>query len=201
MKKAILCALVILMGMASVQGLATSVPSKTTQDLAAVVSFALDNGAALPEGFIIRLLEETESADKVLKQLADFVAGQELAPARFFSEAVQNALTLLLPEGMDLDQFVIDEFAPMSVEGYQESYGDVTVSLRFATEYAEGQEMAALVGVVTGTDDQGNPVIDWTPVQAEPEEGLVTVHFPQSLLTKLNGQDAMIAILSKDPAK
>lgn len=179
---------------------AASVPSKTTQDMAEVVSITSDNGATLPADFIIQTLKRSESVDMVLKQLADFVAGQGLAPVRFFAEAVQQAIASLLPEGADLDEYVINEFSPLIVENYSEAYGNITVTFRFASEYVDGQPLVALIGLVTGKDEQGNPLVEWTTVQAEVEDRLVTVHFPADLLLRLHGQEAMIAILCEDSA-
>jgi hypothetical protein len=189
-----------MMAMVAIPAFATSVPSKTTQDLAKVVSFTSDSGASLGADFIIRLLEETESADATLKQLIDFVTGQKLSPVRFFDEKVQQTVASFLPEGTNLDSFVIEEFSPMIVENYKETYGDITAKFQFATEYADGQKMVALIGLVTGTDDEGKPVIEWAPIKAEAEGGLVKAHFPGDLLLRLDGQDAMIAILSENAA-
>lgn len=201
MRKTIACVLIMMMAAAAIPVFAASVPSKTTQDMAEVVEFASDGGAELAADFMNRLLEGTESADKALEQLAAFETGQGLAPVRFFAEAVQQAIASLLPDGADMDAFAIHEFLPMIVENYKEAYGDVTTTFRFATEYEDGQMLVALVGLVTGTDAQGNPVIEWTPVRAEVEGGLVKVHFPTELLLRLDGQDAMIAILSGGPAE
>lgn len=200
MLKVMACILVLMIAVAPITTFAASVPSKTTQDMTEVVSFTSDNGGALPEDFVIQLLGDTESVDSALKQLADFVGGQGLAPARFFEEAVQQAIASLLPEGADLDNYVINEFAPLIVENYSEEYGDITSTFRFASEYEDGQPMVALIGLVTGKDEQGNPVVEWTPVQAEVEDGLVKVHIPADLLVRLNGQEAMIAFLSEDSA-
>lgn len=175
---------------------AATVPSKTTQDLAKVVSVTSDVGAAMPDDLLISLLKETESADKALKQLVEFT-DQGLAPVRFFNETVQGEIASMLPGGADPDQLVIDEFSPMIVKHKAESSGGVTASFQFATVYEDGQTVVVLVGIVTGTDAQGNPVIDWTPIRAEVENGLVKAYFPEELLTLLNSKDAMIAVLSE----
>lgn len=200
MLKVMACILVLMIAVAPITTFAASVPSKTTQDMTEVVSFTSDNGTALPEDFVIRLLGETESVDMALKQLADFVVGQGLAPVRFFDETVQQMIASLLPEGADLDKYVINEFSPLIVQNYREAYGSITATFRFASEYEDGQPIVALIGLVTGKDEQGNPVVEWTPIKAEVEGGLVKVHFPVDLLLRLNGQEVMIAILSEDSA-
>ena len=200
MNKVIACVLVMMIVVASITTFAASVPSKTTQDMTEVVSIASDNGAMLPTDFAIQILEETESVDKALKQLADFVTGQGLAPVRFFEEAVQQAIASLLPEEADLDKYVINEFSPLIVENYREAYGSITATFRFASEYMDGQPLVALIGLVTGMDEQGNPVVEWTPIKAVVEGGLVKVDFPADLLQRLYGQEAMIAILSEASA-
>ncbi len=200
MKKAVALALLTVMAVVWVPAFAKSVPSKTTQAMAGVAAISADGGAALKEDFGIRLPEETEQANKALEQLSKFVNEQGLAPARFFAEQVQQDIASLLPDDANLDEFGIQEMAPMVLEGYEEAYGDVTATFQFATQYADGQQLVALVGLVTGQDAQGNPVIEWIAVKAEAEGGAVKVHFPQDLLARLNGQDAMIAILSDGSA-
>jgi hypothetical protein len=197
MKGMVACLLVAMILSVTAPAFASSVPSRTTQDLAEVVSFAADDGTALATDFVIELLEDTESARKALTLLTDFVTGQGLAPARFFPEKVQEALRLLLPEGANLDEFVIEEFSPFDVQNYVELYGDVTATFQFATPYKDGQALVALIGLVTGTDEQGNPVIEWIPAKAEAEGGFVKVHYPKALLIRLNTQEAIIAILSE----
>jgi hypothetical protein len=200
MKKVFVGLLTVLIAMSSITAFAASVPSRTTQDLASVVSYASDSGVELDADFIIRLLAETDLADSALAQLADFVANQNLAPIRFFDEAIRRDVATLLPEGTDLDKFVILEFSPLIVENYREPYGDVTATFQFATPYEDGTSMVALIGLVTGTDEQGNPVVQWTPIHAEAADGFVKAHFPGALLLQLDRADAMIAILSETQA-
>ena len=197
MKRAIVGVLTVLLIMGSIAVFATNVPSRTTQDLARVISYVSDSGMKLDADFVIRLLEETESADRALAMLADFVSTQSLAPVRFFDESVQRDAVAQMPDGADLDKFVALEYSPMIVEDYDEAYGDVTAIFRFATQYEDGTSMVALIGLVTGEDDKDNPVIEWTPIRAEADGGFVKVHFPGALLLRLDWADAMIAILSE----
>ncbi len=196
MNKKLVCVLlaVAMLCMSSVAFAA--VPSKTTEDMAATVSVASTTGVAVAAEFVVTTVEETEDATAELKAIADFTASKNVAPIQYFAEEVKAEAAALLPEGFDMDKLVMNEFAPLTVEKYDAAYGDVEVTMSFATKYTADQALVAMVGV------QNGETVDWTAQSAEATaEGFVKVTFSQDVLSQVETGSAMIAILSEEVAE
>lgn len=211
MKKLVCAMLVCVMLCMSAVAFA-AVPSKTTQDMASVVEVETSTDVAADPGFIIEIIEEQEYATTELETIAAFIQGTEESEAsepvpviEYFtqSETVAEQVTELLPEDFDASTLVMYEFAPLTAVNYEEEYGDVTATMVFATKYRPEQTLVAMVGIVKGADENGDPIVEWTALKAEaveneadPEKGCVRVYFPQELLPEIENGNAMIAILS-----
>ena len=76
-------------------------------------------------------------------------------------------LAALVPEDFDVNTLSVHEFTPLAASNYSADYGDVTATLTFATQYSPMQTLVAMVGVVTGEDEDGNPIVEWTALKAE----------------------------------
>ncbi|NLD60485.1 MAG: hypothetical protein GX647_12640 [Clostridiales bacterium] len=175
-----------------------AVPSKTTQDLATVVSFASASGAQLAADFAVALAEPTAAATEQLANVAAVVAGGA-SPVSYFAGKEED-VAALVPEGFDPNTLEFNEFSPLTAVNYDESYADVVVSFKFATEYADGQVVVAMVGIPTGTNPDGTAIVEWYALKAEVVGGLVAVSFTQEVLALLDGAEGMIAILSESAA-
>lgn len=216
MKKLVCALLVCVMFCMSAVAFA-AVPSKTTQDMASVVKVETATDVAVGEGFVIKITEEQEYATTELKTIAAFIqetgetgeTGEtEAVPViKYFTqtEAVEKQVAELLPEDFDEETLVMYEFAPLTAVNYDTEYGDVTGTMVFATKYRPEQTLLAMVGIVTGVDEEGNQIVEWTALKAEaieneedPENGYVRIHFPKELLPKIESGEAMVAILSDE---
>lgn len=195
-KRSIGLALALLILGTSSLAFATGVPSKTTQDMTTVVSIVSETGVELPPGFQIIPLVATESATRELAAIQSFVTTPNATVVQYFDVAVREEIAKLLPEGFDLDTLSMNEFLPITVVNYEESYGDVAATFQFATQYQEGQPVVALVGIT----DEVTGVVAWTVLKAEVVDGLVKIHFTQDILLKIQSGDAMLAILNGEAA-
>jgi hypothetical protein len=176
-----------------------AVPSKTTQDMATVVSMVSASGVALGAEFVVALTEPTEAATQQLADIAAVVSAGG-SPVSYFAgmaEGMLENIALLLPPDFDPDTLELNEFSPLTGINYDEAYGDVVVSFEFATAYADGQVLVAMVGIPIGENEDGTAIVEWYALQAEVVDGIVQVTFPQDVLVLLDGADAMIAILSE----
>ncbi len=198
MRKGLYLLLVIALVVTSVPAFAQSAPSKTTQDMAIVTKIEASSGVVLPDDFVIQPAKEgLASANTELTKIADFVTQNQPTPIQYFDATIQEEAAKLLPEGTDLEKFEMNEFIPVVVENYSAEYGDITVSFSFATKYSEGQLLLAMLGVVTGTNSDGTPIVEWIPLAAQGVDGLVQITFTQEALSAMQGNECMLAILSE----
>lgn len=179
---------------------AIHVKSKTTGDLSSVAGMKSESGVELPPEFVVEVKTQTEEASAMLTEIFTFVTEQKMPVVSFFNEEVVSEIRAALPEGVDLDSLSMDEFAPLGAISYNGEYGDVAVTFQFATEYVDGQNIVALVGISSGLDEAGNQTVEWHALKAEVVDGLVVVHFTTEVLLKMEQSEAMIAILSEDIA-
>ena len=205
MKKRVFAVLVCVMLCMSVSALA--VPESTTQDAASVTDVETSTGVAVDGNFVIEITGEQAYATTELGVLAAFLQKNEVAPAEYFaqSEEVREEIIDLVPEDFDIDTLSLYEFAPLSSANYASDYGNVIATMTFATKYQPEQTLVAMVGIVTGVDEDGNQIVEWTALKAEaveneedPEMGYVRIYFPQELVPEIENDNAMIAILSDE---
>jgi hypothetical protein len=197
MKKKLKVLVLAVLLMISTMGYA-AVPSKTTGDMATVAAITSVSGAPLAADFAVELIAEAPAASQELVKVAEVVSAGG-TPVSYFADK-QEGIALLVPEGFDANTLEMNEFSPLTAINYDENYGDVVVSFEFVTEYTDGQTVVAMVGVVTGVNADGTAIVEWYALKAEVNNGLVQVHFTQEVLAKLNGTEAMIAILSEPTA-
>ncbi len=216
MNKKPLCLLLSLLMLCLSVSAFAAIPSKTTQDMAhvsridtknsvpvgAAFSFSFANAAPATEAERIAVERKLAATQAELSAIYAFSVENQRPVIDYFGDDIKAAAGLLLPEGFDMDTLAMNELVPLMINGYEEAYGDMTVYLEFATQYQPGQPLVALVGVVTGVDEQGQQIVEWVPLQAEAtEDGLVKVDFPSDLIMKIQQGDAMLAVLSGDSAR
>ena len=97
------------------------------------------------------------------------------------------------------DELTVNEFAKIVAENYDEKYGDVTVTLTFATPYDAEKEpkVCVLIGVVTTYID-GTQNVEWKPFDGEvQEDGSVKIVMKPEDVKAIEGETALIAVVSK----
>ncbi len=182
----------------------TVVRSKTTTDGNQVVSVESVTGEAVPDIFVVEIMEDTEPVKKEIEKLYNFVNDpvktEPVAPIEYFEEDVQQkVLKQLVDIGMledyDMTQLELNEFVTIHEIGYKESYGDVVAKFKFVTEYQTGQKLVSLIGFYNGEQDEdGNYVVKWEVAPTEVlEDGMVAVTLIQQQMLRFH-ESATIAL-------
>ncbi len=210
MKKTI-CILLTLMLVCTVSAAFAAVPSKTTGDLTDLISIVNDEGTDLSDQGLTVTVEttpvQTESAkatakakepsvaDRLLKDVAKFLADSGSAPIQYFGADALAQATQMMPEGTDLTAMALNEFFAVSIGGYDAAFGNVTAKFTFASAYEPGQGMLAMVGL-PGADQ-----VTWYPMQAVcGQDGAVAIRLTGDVLAQSQQGEAIIAILSEQAA-
>ena len=192
---------------------------------------------------------EPESVEKVIMdEIIEVVQAPEASVATYFNEETKAAITEVLnevlaeiltetlpegataelPEGVEikLEDFQIDEFVAMNLEGYVAEYGEVEAEFAFTTEYVEEdilivmigimpteEEIAALETEAADADEAAEEtaeetaeeaeatvasLIQWIPLKAEVVDGKVKVAFGEDVLTMVNERGAVMMVLRAD---
>lgn len=199
MKKLLVLVLALMMVLTTA---AFAVPSKTTGDLTVVEVIKSETGVEVPANLVVAIPAPTKTATDELDKVVKFVA-EGKKPVEYFAKenpVVEESIKALLPADVDVTTLEMNEFAPLNVENYDETIGNLTVGFKFATEYKDGAVIVAMVGVVTGVDADGNSIIEWVALPATVENGVVNVSFTAETLALVRDGDAMISILSAPEA-
>lgn len=163
--------------------------SKTTRDLTNVLQTINETG--VPLGTMVGINGELSAQTRTeLAAITAFVAGNKPA-VEYFGADVQAAAASQLPAGVAASSLILSECVSLTIGDYQTSYGDITSTIGFATQFDADQPIVVLFGY---TDANGNMV--WQPLQAVVVNGMVRITFPADLLEKA-GSSATLAILSK----
>ena len=164
-----LCLILVLITI-TMTALATAVPSKTTDDLYTIEDYNVPLAGLF---WIMDTLTEDAQAEY------DAIAA-----------SVNEGKTVAEYFGIDVPDLDLSEYVSLGINNYQESYGDVTATFGFATEYQVGQRVVVMFGY---KDENG--VIVWNELNAEVVEGGVQIDFLSNLLVKA-GPEAILAILA-----
>lgn len=186
-KKALIVMVAAVLLLTAVPALAAT-PSKTTDDLTRILKVQSEDGRA-GESLIYIRTEPTDFANETLDALQKYKSKSN-SIVDFFSSETQESILKLLPENTDLKKMIISEFASLGIGEYLESYGDVTCTFQFPTEYNVKSPAVALMGYL---DAAGTTV--WVPLQTEVIEGKLTIVFPTEALL-IAGHDVVLTILS-----
>lgn len=156
----------------TIPALAATVPSITTNDLNTVI------------------IEEYDVPLAGLFTIMDTLTADAQAEFDTISAYVNKGQAVAGYFGIDMPDLVLSEYISYGNNNYQESYGDVTATFGFATEFQVGQTVIVMFGY---KDENGSIV--WNKLNAEVVEGGVQIVFPSDLLLKA-GSEAILAILS-----
>lgn len=198
MKKIIslLIALVLCLGAAS----AEVIPSKTTADM---TKFEI-SGENLPadSGFVFDIVtvDDVEMEEKYLLYESELavLAESESLDAYFGAVKTQEGEEINLAEVLAAEEVNVHEFWAVYASNYDEAYGDVTITMYFATPYEAEEKALVLLGIVNEAED-GAQTIEWTAYEAigvGTEGAIEVVLTPEIILAVQNG-NALMAIASK----
>lgn len=191
--KKLLCLVLALLCIASF-ALADSVPSKSTADM---VSVQVQGNIPADSGFVL-----TPVVDSITYQVAveacqnqiEKLAASASVEAYFGEVKDGDGNVISLKEILGTDTLNVNEFMPVVVENYEESYGDVTATFQFSTPYAQGEEVLVLVGVINALTGE----VEWVALPGVgAADGGIEVTFTAAILSAIQSNTAMMAVVSK----
>lgn len=186
MKKIIAIALTLMMLCGAVTAFADTelvTPSKTTEDLTTIES-TVENPVA-GKTVTVAAAEDQTVAEAELEKAA--AAGTVEA---YFGEEATKAIQAILGEGAEIS---LDEFMVVTVEGYADEMGNVTVTAKFPTAYAEGEKVAVLIGTF---DAEKN--LTWNVVEGVGQkDGSVQYVVDAATMALIQNGEALVAVCSK----
>lgn len=191
--KKLLCLVLALLCIASF-ALADSVPSKSTADM---VSVQVQGNIPADSGFVL-----TPVVDSITYQVAveacqnqiEKLAASASVEAYFGEVKDGDGNVISLKEILGTDTLNVNEFMPVVVENYEESYGDVTATFQFSTPYAQGEEVLVLVGVINALTGE----VEWVALAGVgTADGGIEVTFTAAILSAIQSNTAMMAVVSK----
>lgn len=189
MRKKLVC-LVLFVALLATVAFAEGVGSRSMSSLTSVTPASVsENGTVLPSNFAIReaLVPSVTQLTKFAELAAYSASGA--APVNYFGADVHNEVeTLLVSAGVNADSLKLSECAPMTIDNYDPSFGDVKVTVGFPTVYKDGQTVIAVIGY------QDGDTFVWVPVEATVVNGELEFVIPESVLSVTT--EIMVAILN-----
>lgn len=181
--KKVLCLVLALVLCMSSAALASSTPSKTTQDLLPTVEATTENGRALTV-----VVREDNASRAQLRVLQGTPAKDD-----YFGDIVkQDGATAKLSELLNPND--INEFESILVYNYNPSMGSVTALIRFITPFALSDKVIVLIGLTDGE-------LTWYAFDAEvvdyKDNDWIRVVFPAEIVEKIQANGGLIAIVSQ----
>lgn len=194
MKKFLTVMTLICMLLSATSALAASVPSKTADDLTSVEVAETETGVVADPSFAVAVTEPTEKITAEVTAMQQFAA--EAKPVvEFFPAEVQQEIAAVLPETVAVEDVVAYELVPVSVDNYDEAYGDVTIDFEFATVFPEESEVIVLLGLPKADAAEGEEAIEWTVKTGTVSEGKISILFTQEELVRMNVEEALLVVM------
>ena len=162
-------------------------PSKVNGDLTQVVM-----PPNTPAGMKVSTKEQTDYSLAVFNQLDAFIANGNNAIDFFPTETIQK-IKDALPLGVNADNLKINEFSPLSVEGFDSTCPDLVINFEFPTEYVQGTALVVLIGYLPEDGSATEWIIAPYMINAD---GSVDITFTTDTLAKVASGNAVLTILS-----
>lgn len=162
-------------------------------------------GAALPADFLATILqpaaateEEIAAAQGTLEAINTFVTANALPVVEYFGADVQAAIAEKLPADVAANDLVVRDFVVLPLNdmaaAYDPSYGDITLQLEFPVDFAEGDTVVALLGII----DPATGLTTWVPLDAVVNaDGFVEITFTEEVFAQITeGSVTTLAVLA-----
>ena len=212
MKKWMTILVAVMLVLSMTTAFAAGVPSKTSTTTTTIVGMTSVTGDPLPEGFEIKIGEDTQMTTGLIEEMTEFVKGGSSVIDFFDPEVQEEILKHLNDNKPDTEALTLDDLKPwqiyeiVSVDAinYEEGMGDVIVTFEFATPYTMGQRMVGILDTFSGERVEVEPnvfefVSEKTVLDAEVTEVVdgkahVAVTFTEESIKKM--EDAVASALS-----
>ena len=190
----------------------TSSPSTSSPSTSAtlmtngtVVGVLSSLGIELPADFLATVPqpadaseEEVAAAQEVLEAINAFVTANGLQVVQYFGLDVQAAISEKLPLNMVADDLVLREFFALPLNAmaaaYDPAYGDIIIQMEFPVDFAEGDVVVPVLGIL----DPATDVVTWIALDAVVNaDGFVEVTFTEDVFAQIAADSiTMLAILA-----
>ena len=156
----------------------------------AVVS---STGAALPADFLATIPqpadateEEVAAAQSTLEAIDAFLTANGLPVVEYFGADVQAAIAEKLPADVAANDLVMRDFVALPLNdmaaAYDPSYGDIILQLEFPVDFAEGDTVVAMLGII----DPATGLVTWVVLDAVVNaDGFVEITFTEEVFAQI----------------
>ncbi|MBQ7864974.1 MAG: hypothetical protein IJ350_01295 [Clostridia bacterium] len=169
------------------------VPSKNASDIVYVASSNARNASGEAVDCQIVIVPKTQPIELELGRLTNYFTQPTKAPIRYFDEETVHETMLILSEA-NVDTLLPYEITQVMVEGYVETYGDVTAQLLFPTPFTASKAIIAMIGI---PDAQDETIFHWMPLHAEKALHGIDITFSSSVLPTMMTDAALLLVMSE----
>ena len=188
MKKTIALVLALLMALLTVSAFAAGKASQGGDDYTET-KVTTDN-TPTEKPFAFGISDDEDDVAKANEEVAKLAEAED--PAEYFGK--EDEIADILGD----DDVEVNEMVPVYAENYKEDMGPQDIQLSVPTPYTPGDDVAVLVGVETGKDADGNPIIEWTAVPGKVnDDGSISFTLDPATIAAVQANGGLLAIASK----
>lgn len=192
MKKLICLVLAALLCVGAAAAMAA--PSPTTGDLNTTKTNTPKTSSLVVKTIALDSAEYKALVEKCLAELEKLKNSE--SSAAYFGEVIDSeGNKVSFAELFGEDILTVCEMMPIIVENYDESLGDVKITLQFATPFEKGEEVVILIGLINEQTDE----VEWYALKGVGTgvDGAVEVVVTRKMMTAIQNGQALIAALKK----
>ena len=187
MKKITALILALLMAMLTVSAFAAGGSSQGGDDYNKTTVTTPTN---TEPAFEFGISDDPDDIAKANEEVAKLAEAEN--PADYFGKA-DDIANILGDENCE-----VNELVPVYAENYKESMGPQDIQLSVPTPYTPGDDVAVMIGVETGKDADGNPIIEWKAVPGKvQEDGSIAFTLDSATILAVQENGGLLAIASK----
>lgn len=192
MKKLICLVLALMLCMGAVAAMAA--PSPTTDDMNETTTNKPKTSTLVVKTIDLNSAEYKALVEKCLAELEKLENSESAAV--YFGEVIDSEGNKVpFAELFGEDDLTVCEMMPIVVENYDESLGDVKITLQFATPFEKGEEVVVLIGLIDGQTGE----VEWYALKGVGTgvNGAVEVVVTSKMMVAIQNGQALIAVLKK----
>ena len=192
MKKLICLVLALMLCMGAVAAMAA--PSPTTDDMNETTTNKPKTSTLVVKTIDLNSTEYKALVEKCLAELEKLENSESAAV--YFGEVIDSEGNKVpFAELFGEDALTVCEMMPIVVENYDESLGDVKITLQFATPFEKGEEVVVLIGLIDGQTGE----VEWYALKGVGTgvNGAVEVVVTSKMMVAIQNGQALIAVLKK----
>lgn len=192
MKKLICLVLALMLCMGAVAAMAA--PSPTTDDMNETTTNKPKTSTLVVKTIDLNSAEYKALVEKCLAELEKLENSESVAV--YFGEVIDSEGNKVpFAELFGEDALTVCEMMPIVVENYDESLGDVKITLQFATPFEKGEEVVVLIGLIDGQTGE----VEWYALKGVGTgvNGAVEVVVTSKMMVAIQNGQALIAVLKK----